>query len=49
MHADSDPEEMLKSFEMKKQVTVGFYNPITNPVPNMSYNPYIAKEKNKAH
>ena len=28
--------------------TVGYYNPITNPVPNFSQNPYIARERSKA-
>ena len=40
---------MRKSFESKHQLaTVGYYNPITNPVPNFSQNPYIARERSKA-
>ncbi len=38
-HRD-DFEEMQKTFETKKS-TVGYYNPITNPIPNFSSNPYI--------
>eukprot|EP00347_Sterkiella_histriomuscorum_P010638 403375503 len=49
LHIDADPEVMRQSFEQKKQGTVGYYNPITNPVPNYSQNPYIARERTKAH
>ncbi len=36
VHLDANPEEMRKSFENKQQLTVGYYNTITNPVPNYS-------------
>ena len=35
INLNSDLNEMRKSFEQKK-LTVGYYNPITNPVPNFN-------------
>ena len=39
---------MRNSLAQGKRVTVGYYNPITNPVPNFNQNPYIARERSKA-
>ena len=46
-HNDADIEGMRRSFEQKK-ISVGYYNPITNPVPNFNQNPYLLKERSKA-
>jgi len=44
---DQDVDLMRQSLD-SKNVTVGFYNPITNPVPNFNQNPCIARERAKA-
>lgn len=42
---EREMEMMRKSFETRNQSTLGYYNPITNPIPNYNLNPLIAKEK----
>ena len=46
--SDYDAEHMRQSFENKRQAVGGYYNTITNPVPNYNQNPYIAKERTRA-